>query len=195
MMKVVITYAVKEELEHIDLKGIEIKYIQTGIGKARSAMLLTKAICDERPDVVLNIGTAGTLKHQIGDILLCRQFVDRDFEALKLPGVIYELSFTDVESLPNAIVDRLCSSDTITGVCNTGDQFVTDLNHLTGDVVEMEAFAQAVVCKEFNIPFIAIKYVTDIIGKNSVKHWEEKLTDARLNLTNYLIDTFQQVST
>ena len=28
----------------------------------------------------------------------------------------------------------------------------------------------------------AVKYVTDIIGQNSVKHWEDKLADARKGL-------------
>jgi adenosylhomocysteine nucleosidase len=27
--------------------------------------------------------------------------------------------------------------------------------------------------------------VTDIIGQNSVKHWEDKLADARQGLSNY----------
>ena len=46
----------------------------------------------------------------------------------------------------------------------------------------MEAYAQAWVCRTKNTPFIAVKYVTDIIGQNSVKHWEDKLADARKGL-------------
>ena len=65
------------------------------------------------------------------------------------------------------------------GVCNTGDTFLTELSDVKGDVVDMEAYAQAWVCRTKNTPFIAVKYVTDIIGQNSVKHWEDKLADAR----------------
>jgi len=32
---------------------------------------------------------------------------------------------------------------------------------------------------------ISVKYVTDIIGQNSVKHWEDKLADARQGLSHY----------
>ena len=72
------------------------------------------------------------------------------------------------------------------GVCNTGDTFLTELSDVKGDVVDMEAYAQALVCRAKNTPFIAVKYVTDIIGQNSVKHWEDKLADARKGLGEFL---------
>ena len=75
------------------------------------------------------------------------------------------------------------------GICNTGDTFLTELLDVKGDVVDMEAFAQAFVCRAKNVPFIAVKYVTDIIGQNSVKHWEDKLADARKGLGEF----FEQI--
>jgi adenosylhomocysteine nucleosidase len=30
-----------------------------------------------------------------------------------------------------------------------------------------------------------VKYVTDVIGQNSVKHWEDKLAEARQGLSNF----------
>ena len=59
-----------------------------------------------------------------------------------------------------------------------GGYFLTELSDVSGDVVDMEAYAQALVCRAKNVPFISVKYVTDIIGQNSVKHWENKLADA-----------------
>lgn len=64
---------------------------------------------------------------------------------------------------------------------------MTDASGVEGDVVDMEAFAQAQVCMELNIPFMAIKYVTDLIGQNSVKHWEDKLADARRDLETFFV--------
>lgn len=78
-----------------------------------------------------------------------------------------------------------CKHWTEEGICNTGDGFLTELTHVSGDVVDMEAYAQAFVCRSKEIPFISVKYVTDIIGQNSVKHWEDKLADARQGLSNY----------
>ena len=111
MLKILVTYAVQGEFVEIKWPDVEPYYIRTGIGKVKSAFHLAEAIRQVQPDLVLNIGSAGTVNHQVGDIFVCR-------------------------------------------------------------------------AKE--IPFISVKYVTDIIGQNSVKHWEDKLADARQGLSNYL---------
>ena len=49
----------------------------------------------------------------------------------------------------------------------------------------MEVFAQAALCKKLEIPLLSVKYVTDIIGKNSVSHWQEKLEHAHRDLQEY----------
>ena len=49
----------------------------------------------------------------------------------------------------------------------------------------MEAFAEALVCKKMNLSFVSVKYVTDIVGKNSLKAWEDKLSDARKGLQRF----------
>lgn len=184
MKKILVTYAVKDEFAPIALHGYQIIYVLTGIGKAKAAMKLTEAICKEEPALVLNMGTAGTLNHSVGDVFVCRRFIDRDFHSVNLPGVEYEIDFTPMLTKEKIFEDWI-SSNKNSGTCNTGDSFVTEAESVNGDVVDMEAFAQAIVCKEFGIPFIAVKYVTDIIGKNSVKHWEDKLSDARNEFTNW----------
>jgi adenosylhomocysteine nucleosidase len=184
MKKIVATFALKAEFIPLTLENSEIKYVFTGIGKANAAMMLTKAILEEDPDLVINIGTSGTLNHQVGDIFVCQRFVDRDFLTVKLPGVEYEIDFEEALDREGIFKDWI-SSNTTLGVCNTGDSFVTQAESIQGDVVDMEAFAQAVVCKTLNKPFVAVKFVTDVIGENSIKHWEDKLADARKGLVHW----------
>jgi adenosylhomocysteine nucleosidase len=52
----------------------------------------------------------------------------------------------------------------------------------------MEAYAQAYVCRERGVPFVSVKFFTDVIGQNSVKLWEEKLADARKGLAAFFSD-------
>lgn len=181
MLKVLITYAVNDERIPLDFKNCEIQYVRTGIGKAKAAMRLMDAVCRERPDLVINIGTAGSLVHRVGDVFACYHFIDRDFMKIQLPGLDYELDFS--ASFPeNGLFINWDSN----GVCNTGDSFLTEVSGaVEGDVFDMEAYAQALVCKEKDIPFVAVKYVTDRIGENSVKHWEDKLADARQELEHF----------
>lgn len=177
MKKVLVIYAIDEEFVPFSLAGCELRFVKSGIGKAASAMNLTKAICEERPDFVLNFGTAGTLNHQVGDVFVCNRFVDRDFQAIHFPGLTYEI---EVEETFCRYISQIWSlSDNHWGICNTGDSFVTQAETIHGDVVDMEAFAHALVCQEFKLPFVAVKYVTDKIGENSVNHWADKLADAR----------------
>ncbi|MDR0937881.1 MAG: nucleosidase [Mediterranea sp.] len=181
MQKILVTYAVQGEFVEIKWPEVEPYYLRTGIGKVKAAYHLAEAIRQVSPCLVLNIGSAGTLNRQVGDILACRQFVDRDLEKLTALGMECE-----IDSAPLLQEKGFCTHWTEAGVCNTGDSFLTELTDVRGDVVDMEAYAQAFVCRAQQLPFIAVKYVTDIIGQNSVKHWEDKLADAREGLSRYL---------
>lgn len=179
-MKILVTYAVQGEFTELKFLGlregeeVQIGYLRTGIGKSKSAFYLTEAINHGQPDLVINMGTAGAIHHQVGDIFVCTHFIDRDMEKLADLGVEFEIDSSDL--LKQA---GYCLHWQKEGICNTGDTFLTELSNVQGNVVDMEAYAQALVCRAKNIPFLAVKYVTDIIGQNSVRHWEEKLADAR----------------
>ena len=186
-MRILVTYAVQGEFTELKFPGligeeeVQVGYLRTGVGKVKSAFYLSEAISHAQPDLVVNVGTAGTIRHQVGDIFVCRHFVDRDMQ--KLAGLGIEC---EIDSAALLEAKGYCRHWTENGTCNTGDSFLTELTHVSGDVVDMEAYAQAFVCRAKEIPFISVKYVTDIIGQNSVKHWEDKLADARQGLSNYL---------
>ena len=178
-MKILVTYAFDEEIVPFEIQGAELTFLKTGMGKVLSAFNLTKALCENNYDLVLNVGTAGTLNHNVGDIFVCHRFIDRDMEKIELPKVCSDISF------PEKVDVELIDSYENIGVCNTGDSFVTKAAHFNGDVVDMEAFAQAQICKEMNIVFVSVKYITDIIGQNSGQMWLDKLRDAREALKDF----------
>lgn len=175
-MKILVTYAFDEEVLPFEIKNNQLTFLKTGMGKVLSTFNLTKAICNDKYDLVLNVGTAGTLNHNVGDIFVCRRFIDRDMEKITLPKVCSDISF------PDKVGIELIDNYNKTGVCNTGDSFVTEVGHFNGDVIDMEAFAQAQVCMEMDVTFVSVKYVTDIIGQNSGEIWLDKLRDARESL-------------
>lgn len=188
-MRILVTYAVQGEFTELKFPGligeeeVQIGYLRTGIGKVKSAFYLAEAINQGRPDLVVNIGTAGTIRHRVGDILVCRRFIDRDMQKLNGLGVEWEIDSAELLAQKGYCLHWDGNGE---GVCNTGDSFLTELLDVQGDVVDMEAYAQAMVCRAKEVPFISVKYVTDIIGQNSVKHWEDKLADARKGLGEFL---------
>lgn len=180
MLKILVTYAVQGEFAEIKWADVEVYYVRTGIGKAKAAFRTADAIQQVQPDIVINMGTAGTINHQVGDVFVCRHFIDRDMQNLAGLGLDYKL---DSSALLEA--RGFCKHWTESATCNTGDSFLTELTHIEGDVVDMEAYAEALVCDGKQIPFISVKYVSDVIGQNSVKHWEDKLADARAGLSHF----------
>ena len=184
MKKILVVHAIQLEQIKLHLPGVEIKTILSGIGKAKAAMNVMQAVIEFQPDFVLNIGTAGTLNHNVGDIIVSHHFVDRDM----VPLVAFGLESDLVSIVPEGWqLSSYIGGNNLSGdfIVNTGDDFVTADSGIEGDVVDMEAFAEALVCRKMNLPFLSIKYVTDVVGQNSIALWEEKLADARNSLSAF----------
>lgn len=189
IMKILLVYAIPEEKIEVNIPNAEVIYVETGIGKVNAAMKTMHAICEYHPDMVINMGSAGTLNHKVGDIIVCNRFIDRDLRNVHLDGVISEMEF-DVEVIKKAIPSwQLMEHAKLIGSCNTGDSFLTEGTDVEGDLIDMEAFAVADVCREMKIPFISVKYVTDVVGQNSSQEWYAKLKDAREGLSKFFIDS------
>lgn len=176
-------HAMDEEKGNIKLPGHELYFCQTGFGKVKAGLAALAAIIDIKPDLVLNFGSSGSINHEIGEIFICSRFVDRDLKKVAIPGIICELEFS--LELDNASLFRNYSNKYSV---NTGDSFVTNPEDAgeDSDVIDMEAFAIASACKKTNLPFISVKYVSDIVGKNSVKAWTDKLSDAKRELEKFI---------
>lgn len=189
MKKVLVTWAIADEAIAIESRDDKIITLATGIGKASAAVAVANALNRWQPHLVVNIGTAGTLRHAVGDVLVCDRFVDRDYAKAQLPGLDYRIDMTQALFMHGAAQQwpSLQGGKEVSKrfVCNTGDDFVTNHEETEGDVFDMEAYAQALAARQAGVPFVAVKYVTDVIGQNSVKAWQEKLADARAALTAY----------
>ena len=185
IMKILIVYAIPQEKIEVNIPNAEVIYVETGMGKVNAAKKTMRAICEYHPDMVINIGSAGTLNHKVGDIFVCNHFIDRDLRKVTIDGVISE-----IDSGRDAInrvftVQQLMECAHLYGTCNTGDSFITQGNDIEGDVIDMESFAMADVCREMEVPFFAVKYVTDVVGQNSSEEWFAKLADARAGLKHF----------
>lgn len=182
-MRILLAHALQEECGTIALQGHDGYFCTTGIGKVQAALAIEQALLETKPDLVINLGSAGALHHQEGDILLCSRFIDRDMKKVAIPGVCDELDFTAALASSGWFADNLLGH-----TVSTGDSFVTreaDVDPSV-DVVDMEAFAIASACHRHGILFLSVKYVTDIVGQNSVEAWTEKLVHAKQGLEAFM---------
>lgn len=102
-MRILVTYAVQGEFTELKFPGLiggrgADRLSPYRCGKGEIGFYLSEAISHAQPDLVVNVGTAGTIRHQVGDIFVCRHFVDRDMQKLVELGMEYEINSMDLLS-------------------------------------------------------------------------------------------------
>jgi adenosylhomocysteine nucleosidase len=172
MKKILTVFALEEETQNLFANT---NIIYTGVGKVNASYSLTKAILQNRPDVIINLGTAGSKNFNYGEMVLCERFIQRDMNATVFG---YENFVTPSDSTPQVLeipspVSQLFQNK---GTCGTGDSFETKItgNELY-NVVDMEGFALAKVAFLENIPFICVKFVSDGANEKAPSIWSEAL--------------------
>ena len=136
-----------------------------GVGKTNAAINTMKAIMIEKPDLVINFGTAGALnKNVVPGMYRIGRVVQRDFDARPLASDIGIVPYDDT---PLSIALDYTQGLTL----STGDNFVTSPPEVHSDLVDMEGWAVAKVCREMKVPLEMYKYVTDNADKNAAKDW------------------------
>jgi adenosylhomocysteine nucleosidase len=140
----------------------------TGIGKVNAAYELTKAIQNKRPSLVVNLGSAGSNYFQRGEVVYCTKFVQRDMD---VRGLGYELYETPLSGLPPLLEYGLAMERIREGVCGTGDNFEMGHAVTAYNIVDMEAYALAMITMKENIPFLCLKYISDGADDNAAEDW------------------------
>lgn len=153
-----------------EAENIQVHY--SGIGKINAAMKTTEVILKYQPDLVLNLGTAGSQKFNTHTLLQCTQIVQRDMDITPLG---FPLGETPMDEVPAVIEIENYFPELPTATCATGDSFETGVPKLPCDLVDMEAYAIAKVCRKFQIPVISLKYITDGHDDEAHKDWRENL--------------------
>jgi len=156
------------------------KVFYTGVGKVNAAFVATQAIAEAHslgfhPEVY-NYGTVGSCNSNLQGLHRITKFVQRDMNAEpQAPRGV-----TPFEAgLPYLDFSFDMSPSLVLG---TGDQFVHELepwlvvNDI--DIVDMEAYAIAAVCKKMNVNLTCYKYVTDYVGTpHQADVWQERVAD------------------
>jgi adenosylhomocysteine nucleosidase len=138
----------------------------TGIGKINATYNTLRLINIHKPKIVINYGTAGAINTKLKGIIECTKFYQRDMDVRSLGLKLGETPFDNVKEI---IISENGYS------CGTGDSFVDKKIDMRVDVVDMEAYAIAKVCKLENIEFRCFKYITDNADKDSNIDWNENL--------------------
>ena len=177
----VIAVALKDELPFLKNESI----IYTGIGKINATYKLTKYLV-EHPEItqVFNFGTAGAVRKLDSNMVKCTHFIQGDIDC---SSVGFEPTVTPYEK------DTQLISFGEGAICSTQDFFVTSKPKYNCDVVDMESYALAKVCKFLNKHFICYKFISDDVGsQNQEQEWNANKSFGAQEFQNILYKELQK---
>jgi adenosylhomocysteine nucleosidase len=136
-----------------------------GVGKINATYNLIKLIHKHKPSEVINYGTAGAINKELSGIVECTKFYQRDMDVRVLLDLkLGETPFDNINEIINSKEGYSCGS---------GDSFVNKQIEMDVDLVDMEAYALAKVCKLEGIEFKCFKYISDNADDSASLDWIE----------------------
>jgi adenosylhomocysteine nucleosidase len=158
--------------------GVPVLY--TGLGKINAAIALTRRLaayrhCGREVPQVINFGTAGSRRFVTGTLVGCHRFVQRDMDVRAL-GFAYGV--TPYDDIPAELEFPPAFTQLPQGLCGSGDSFATGESVMHCDVVDMEAYAYAKVCRLEGAEFACAKYITDGADHAAADEWSTNLAAA-----------------
>lgn len=167
MKKILFMCAMEKEgrqiAEKLEMKEIgdnlfenkEKRLLISGIGKQVTAIKLTKYLCEnEKPDLIINIGYAGSTDIAIGKWVGISRVYNYEWE---IPGeekfVMNVGGSQNLKKIDNEEIEMV--------ECYSSESFVTETN-IEGHVAfDMELHSISLICDFNNIPLVSIKKISD----------------------------------
>jgi adenosylhomocysteine nucleosidase len=198
------------------LDGSDVVIVQSGIGKVAAALATAVLIDRFNVDYVVNTGSAGGFDTQlkVGDIVVSSEVRYHDVDLTAFGYEVGQLPANPAAFIPhNDLVlaakagiaqlsqDGKDNIQAITGLITTGDTFMTKeedvakarANFPTMAAVEMEGAAIAQTCLQLKTPFVVIRSLSDIAGKESPHTFEEYLETAAVNSSQLVLNMLAQL--
>lgn len=196
-----------------DFKIAEFSYAQhnivalvSGIGKsfsAAGAMLLLEKYA---PDIIINIGLAGGIKCNIGDIVLAQSALFHDvdlttFGNKKNQLASMPLNFSspalaiDLKAFIKTLSVRETQDNTVLeGQVISGDQFIDNAAYVEKlaaaypavRAVEMEAASVGAICYRWQCPFLFIKKISDLADEGATASFNAQVQNVELILAEII---------
>ena len=192
---------------------LKLQYHQSGIGMLAASFALTKLAIEDKPDLIIHVGIAGTFdttqplgtvvvinEETIGDLGVEEDGKWKDLFDLKLEKSSYHPF--EKRKLPNQWLTKynLLGLQEVSGITvneiSTNQERIQKLMKKYNPTIEsMEGAAVHYVARETNIPFIQIRAISNYIGERDKSNWQMKLAIDNLNQTLIqYVDCLYQIS-
>lgn len=193
-------------------RGQQVILLKSGIGKVNAAMSTTILLHHFKPDLIINTGSAGGFDSnlEVGAIVISDEVRHHDVDV-----TVFGYEMGQVPQLPAAFpadkklmdlavqaVQEIGAHPYAVGLIATGDSFMNDpvrveqlRSHFPGmKASEMEAAAVAQVCFQFEVPFVVVRALSDIAGKESSVSFDEFLPVAAKHSTQIVLNMVESIA-
>jgi adenosylhomocysteine nucleosidase len=169
-----VVVATEAEAEHVP-PGMRL--VVSGIGKTAAAVATTRAVLQERPSQVVNIGSAGALRDGLTGLFEVGTVVNHDMNG----DAIRALGYDPLDRLQLGAAETVLAS---------GDVFVTDPEVRSrlasyAHLVDMEGYAVAWAAREAGVPVRLLKHVSDSADESALD-WASMVEASALALGEWL---------
>lgn len=218
-MNIIITAATNLELKLIDKKiknkhyNHNIKFHISGVGIAATAVSLTKLLCNEKPDLVIQIGIAGAFnnKEKLGQTFVIKNdcFADMGVEENEKWKDIFDLKLNKnncppyaKKGLPNPFLQQYnllhlpVAKGITVNTINTQKRRIEQFKKkYAPDIETMEGAALHYVCRDAKVAFLQIRSTSNYVGERNKTKWLLKESIENVNNTALkLIDKLYEIA-
>jgi len=138
---------------YIEKENIKLNLIITGIGKQKTAIGLTKYLCEnDKPDLIINIGYAGSVNCKIGSWISINKSYNLEWN---IPGE-QKYSMDDLGGQDLVTIDELENLP-----CYSAECFVNSTDIKENVIFDMELHSVSLLADLYNIPLVSLKKISD----------------------------------
>lgn len=187
------------------IDSLEVVLLKSGIGKVNAALGTALLIEKFQPDVIINTGSAGGFHKDlnVGDVVISTEVRHHDVDV-----TIFGYEYGQVPRMPAYFApddklvavaaksaEKIDGIQVVKGLIASGDSFMNDPERVEfirtklPDLyaAEMEAAAIAQVAYQFEKPFVIIRSLSDIAGKESNISFDQFLETAAKNSAELIL--------
>ena len=206
----------KEVIHHLEyISGLidnkKVVLAQSGIGKVNSALATAFLIDRYKPEVVINTGSAGGLKHTlaVGDVVIADSLAYHDVDATVFgyqKGQVPQMPAL-YESAPNVVENIMKAAQEVglaaeKGLIVSSDSFIASKEEITRIIsefpeayaTEMEGASIAQTCYTMDVPFVVVRAISDCADEEASISFDDFIVEAGKKSAEMVIEFIKYYS-
>ena len=184
-MKILLLAATSEEI--IKEYFLDYEILISGVGMVNSTYAVTRHLSANSYDLVINMGVAGSFDSfiKIGDVV---EVIEDTLSEIGFEdGVAFE-QFSDFDITNTFKVEGKTNLQKVRGITvnkvhGDEDSILKIARRLNPDIESMEGAAVFKVCKEFAVPCIQLRAISNKVERRNKENWNLPLAIKNLNMT------------